>query len=88
MLPWFERPIIYDIRARPYLVESTTGSHDLQMVRYVFLVLLSILCVCVCLSYYPGRVLILNAVAEWEAIDHTLLDIPSFKIMLRSLNAV
>ncbi|CAN7055518.1 unnamed protein product [Brassica oleracea var. botrytis] len=33
MLPWFERPIIYDVRARPYLVESTTGSHDLQMVR-------------------------------------------------------
>ncbi|KAF2590731.1 hypothetical protein F2Q70_00037947 [Brassica cretica] len=31
MLPWFERPIIYDVRARPYLVESTTGSHDLQM---------------------------------------------------------
>ncbi|CAH8336871.1 unnamed protein product [Eruca vesicaria subsp. sativa] len=33
MLPWFERPIIYDVRARPYLVESTTGSHDLQMVK-------------------------------------------------------
>ncbi|CAN7134768.1 unnamed protein product [Brassica rapa subsp. narinosa] len=39
MLPWFERPIIYDVRARPYLVESTTGSHDLQMVRSLFLVL-------------------------------------------------
>lgn len=33
MVPWFERPIIYDVRARPYLVESTTGSHDLQMVK-------------------------------------------------------
>ncbi|KAJ6865930.1 LOW QUALITY PROTEIN: hypothetical protein NC652_037452 [Populus alba x Populus x berolinensis] len=25
------RPIIYDVRARPHLVESTSGSHDLQM---------------------------------------------------------
>ncbi|XP_010476013.1 PREDICTED: uncharacterized protein LOC104755350 [Camelina sativa] len=33
MLPWFERPIICDVRARPYLVESTTASHDIQMVK-------------------------------------------------------
>ncbi|KAG5389981.1 hypothetical protein IGI04_031522 [Brassica rapa subsp. trilocularis] len=33
MVPWFERPIIYDVRARPYLVESTSGSRDLQMVK-------------------------------------------------------
>ncbi|WOG98707.1 hypothetical protein DCAR_0418051 [Daucus carota subsp. sativus] len=33
MLPWFERPIIYDVRARPHLVESTSGSRDLQMVK-------------------------------------------------------
>ncbi|KAG6607790.1 Prohibitin-2, mitochondrial [Cucurbita argyrosperma subsp. argyrosperma] len=33
MIPWFERPIIYDVRARPHLVESTSGSRDLQMVR-------------------------------------------------------
>ncbi|WOL18780.1 prohibitin-1, mitochondrial [Canna indica] len=33
MIPWFDRPIIYDVRARPHLVESTTGSHDLQMVN-------------------------------------------------------
>ncbi|ESQ50433.1 hypothetical protein EUTSA_v10002059mg [Eutrema salsugineum] len=33
MIPWFERPIIYDVRARPYLVESTSGSRDLQMVK-------------------------------------------------------
>lgn len=33
MIPWFERPIIYDVRARPNLVESTSGSRDLQMVR-------------------------------------------------------
>jgi hypothetical protein len=33
MIPWFERPIIYDVRARPNLVESTSGSRDLQMVN-------------------------------------------------------
>lgn len=32
MIPLFERPIIYDVRARPYLVDSTSGSRDLQMV--------------------------------------------------------
>ncbi|KAK9221585.1 hypothetical protein WN944_010012 [Citrus x changshan-huyou] len=31
MVPWFERPVIYDVRARPHLVESTSGSRDLQM---------------------------------------------------------
>lgn len=34
MIPWFERPIIYDVRARPHLVESTSGSRDLQMVCF------------------------------------------------------
>ena len=38
MIPWFERPIIYDVRARPNLVESTSGSRDLQMVTSLFLV--------------------------------------------------
>ncbi|XP_038989476.1 prohibitin-1, mitochondrial-like [Phoenix dactylifera] len=33
IIPWFERPIIYDVRARPHLVESTSGSYDLQMVN-------------------------------------------------------
>lgn len=33
MLPWFERPIIYDVRARPNVITSTSGSRDLQMVR-------------------------------------------------------
>ncbi|KAL3502700.1 hypothetical protein ACH5RR_037149 [Cinchona calisaya] len=33
MIPWFERPIIYDVRARANLVESTSGSRDLQMVK-------------------------------------------------------
>ncbi|GBG93514.1 hypothetical protein CBR_g72715, partial [Chara braunii] len=31
MIPWFDRPIIYDVRARPHLVDSTSGSRDLQM---------------------------------------------------------
>ena len=31
MVPWFERPIIYDVRARPSLSQSTSGSKDLQM---------------------------------------------------------
>ncbi|CAI0552669.1 unnamed protein product [Linum tenue] len=31
IFPWFEVPIIYDVRARPHLVESTSGSRDLQM---------------------------------------------------------
>lgn len=33
MIPWFERPVIYDVRAKPHLVESTSGSRDLQMVN-------------------------------------------------------
>mmetsp|Transcript_4376 Transcript_4376/g.12278 ORF Transcript_4376/g.12278 Transcript_4376/m.12278 type:complete len:288 (+) Transcript_4376:133-996(+) len=33
MVPWFERPIIYDVRARPNTITSTSGSRDLQMVN-------------------------------------------------------
>ncbi|KAK9268038.1 hypothetical protein L1049_010477 [Liquidambar formosana] len=33
IIPWFERPTIYDVRARPQLIDSTSGSRDLQMVR-------------------------------------------------------
>ena len=33
MVPWLERPIIYDVRAQPNIVQSTSGSRDLQMVR-------------------------------------------------------
>lgn len=36
MIPWFEWPVIYDVRARPHLVESTSGSRDLQMVPVLF----------------------------------------------------
>eukprot|EP00210_Caulerpa_lentillifera_P006129 g5856.t1 len=32
MIPWFERPIDYDVRARPNVISSTSGSKDLQMV--------------------------------------------------------
>eukprot|EP01025_Chloroclados_australasicus_P055302 TRINITY_DN6660_c0_g2_i1.p1 TRINITY_DN6660_c0_g2~~TRINITY_DN6660_c0_g2_i1.p1 ORF type:complete len:285 (-),score=23.42 TRINITY_DN6660_c0_g2_i1:663-1517(-) len=33
MIPWFERPITYDVRAKPNLIQSTSGSKDLQMVN-------------------------------------------------------
>merc|ERR1719181_2648190 len=32
-VPWFEWPIIYDIRTRPRSIQSMTGSKDLQMVN-------------------------------------------------------
>lgn len=32
-LPWFERPIIYDVRTHPTTIKSVTGSKDLQMVN-------------------------------------------------------
>jgi len=31
-VPWFERPIVYDIRTRPVNLQTLTGSKDLQMV--------------------------------------------------------
>lgn len=33
LIPWVEWPIIYDVRAQPNIVSSTSGSRDLQMVR-------------------------------------------------------
>jgi prohibitin 2 len=33
MIPWFERPISYDVRSRAHQVSSTSGSKDLQMVN-------------------------------------------------------
>jgi len=33
ILPWFERPIIYEVRARAHQMSSLTGSRDLQMVN-------------------------------------------------------
>ncbi|SMN22363.1 similar to Saccharomyces cerevisiae YGR231C PHB2 Subunit of the prohibitin complex (Phb1p-Phb2p) [Maudiozyma saulgeensis] len=33
VIPWFETPIIYDVRAKPRNVASLTGTKDLQMVN-------------------------------------------------------
>ncbi|GMH36691.1 hypothetical protein BSKO_04564 [Bryopsis sp. KO-2023] len=33
LIPWFKRPIIYDVRAKPGLINSTSGGKDLQMVN-------------------------------------------------------
>lgn len=33
MMPWFERPIIYDVRTHPTVIKSMTGSKDLQMIN-------------------------------------------------------
>ncbi|XP_029437735.1 prohibitin-2 [Rhinatrema bivittatum] len=38
-LPWFQYPIIYDIRAKPRKISSPTGSKDLQMVNITLRVL-------------------------------------------------
>lgn len=32
-IPWFQRPVIYDVRAKPRNVASLTGTKDLQMVN-------------------------------------------------------
>lgn len=32
-IPWFQRPIVYDVRAKPRNVASLTGTKDLQMVN-------------------------------------------------------
>lgn len=33
MLPWFETPIVFDVRAKPRNIASLTGTKDLQMVN-------------------------------------------------------
>lgn len=33
VIPWFQRPVVFDCRTRPKLVNSTSGSKDLQMVE-------------------------------------------------------
>lgn len=38
-IPWFQYPIVYDIRAKPRLIKSPTGSKDLQMVNIALRVL-------------------------------------------------
>ncbi|KAF7455917.1 putative prohibitin [Cryptosporidium felis] len=32
-VPWFQRPFIYDIRVKPKVINTTTGTKDLQMVN-------------------------------------------------------
>merc|ERR1719160_1668408 len=39
LVPWFMRPIIYDVRAKPRMIQSSTGSRDLQMVQITLRVL-------------------------------------------------
>jgi len=38
-IPWIQYPIIYDIRARPRMIKSPTGSKDLQMITIALRVL-------------------------------------------------
>lgn len=38
-IPWFERPVVYDIRTRPVNLQTLTGSKDLQMVTLAIRVL-------------------------------------------------
>ena len=33
IVPWFMKPIVYDVRAKPRMIQSMTGSKDLQMVN-------------------------------------------------------
>lgn len=37
--PWFEKPYIYDVRAKPRIINSLTGTKDLQMVNITVRVL-------------------------------------------------
>lgn len=39
LVPWFMRPIVYDVRAKPRMIQSMTGSKDLQMVNITLRVL-------------------------------------------------
>ncbi|KAG9511284.1 Prohibitin-2, partial [Fragariocoptes setiger] len=38
-IPWFQHPIVYDVRSKPRKVSSPTGSKDLQMVNITLRVL-------------------------------------------------
>lgn len=39
VVPWLQRPIIYDIRTRPRIITTTTGSKDMQTVSLTLRVL-------------------------------------------------
>ena len=38
-LPWIDKPVVYNVRATPNQVQSTSGSKDLQMVNIALRVL-------------------------------------------------
>ncbi len=61
MIPWFDRPVIYDVRARPNIVESTSGSRDLQMVQIFLSVFLSLYRIVSCIQTHLLMDLIFNA---------------------------
>ena len=39
LIPWLQRPIVFDIRTKPRNISTTTGSKDLQMVSLTLRVL-------------------------------------------------
>jgi prohibitin 1 len=39
VIPWLQKPIIYDVRTKPRNISTTTGSKDLQMVSLTLRVL-------------------------------------------------
>lgn len=39
VIPWLQRPIIYDVRTRPRIITTTTGSKDMQTVSLTLRVL-------------------------------------------------
>ena len=39
LVPWLQKPIIYDVRTKPRNISTTTGSKDLQMVTLTLRVL-------------------------------------------------
>ena len=39
LIPWLQRPIVYDVRTKPRNISTTTGSKDLQMVTLTLRVL-------------------------------------------------
>lgn len=73
MIPWFERPVIYDVRARPHLVESISGSRDLQMVNrlQIYVIFLFPLC----LSWRNGKS---NINMLCELLDYIYMHIFAF----------
>lgn len=39
LIPWLQKPVIYDVRTKPRNISTTTGSKDLQMVSLTLRVL-------------------------------------------------